>query len=91
MTSRRLFCYNPSQKNQNGTNPNIGIHTVDELRVRLLGVFCFQIHAHAYCTMNKKFSILHESVVLMLNLSSLLNNRLAMASHPTYLNEKTMN
>ena len=23
-------------------------------------MFCFQIHASAYCTMNEKFSILHE-------------------------------
>ena len=36
-------------------------------------MFCFQIHAQAYCTMNEKFSILHEaklSVVLKI-LSSL--------------------
>ena len=24
-------------------------------------MFCFQIHARAYCTMNEKFSILHEA------------------------------
>ena len=24
-------------------------------------MFCFQIHALAYCTMNEKFSILHEA------------------------------
>ena len=24
-------------------------------------LFCFQIHARAYCTMNEKFSILHEA------------------------------
>ena len=24
-------------------------------------MFCFQIHARAYCTMNDKFSILHEA------------------------------
>ena len=24
-------------------------------------MFCFQIHTHAYCTMNEKFSILHKA------------------------------
>ena len=24
-------------------------------------MFCFQIHARAYCTMNERFSILHEA------------------------------
>ena len=46
-------------------------------------MFCFQIHARAYCTMNEKFSILHEaklgavlkissSLYIIFNLSPLL-------------------
>ena len=35
---------------------------IKSLRVRdCRFVFCFQIHGLAYCTMNKKFSILHEA------------------------------
>ena len=35
-------------------------------------MFCFQIHALAYCTMNEKFSMLHEaklSAVLKISIS----------------------
>ena len=36
-------------------------------------MFCFQIHARAYCTMNEKFSILHETKLsAVLNISSSL-------------------
>ena len=30
-------------------------------------MFCFQIHARAYCTMNEKFSILHEAKLSAVN------------------------
>ena len=42
-------------------------------------MFCFQIHARSYCTMNEKFSILHEA-----KLSTVLkiSSRLTMASRP---------
>ena len=58
-------------------------------------MFCFQIHACAYCTMNEKFSILHEAKLsAVLKISSSFSNpfniqfeftagdRLTMASRP---------
>ena len=69
-------------------------------------MFCFQIHARAYCTVNEKFSILHEAKLsAVLKISSSLyskqvfniqfeftaGDRLTMASRPACLNEKTMN
>ena len=41
-------------------------------------MFCFQIHAHAYCTMNEKFSILHEAKLsAVLKISSSLYSKQA--------------
>jgi len=79
-------------------------------------MFCFQLHARAYCTMNEKFSILHEAKLKFgvhcavskcvylktkheltvsnpfnVQFESTAGDRLTMASHPTCLNEKTMN
>ena len=55
-------------------------------------MFCFQIHARAYCTMNEKFSILHEAKLsAVLKISSSLyskqvrvfeNKTLATVSNP---------
>ena len=47
-------------------------------------MFCFQIHARAYCTMNEKFSILHEaklSAVLKIS-SSLYSKQVLTVSNP---------
>ena len=39
-------------------------------------MFCFQIHARAYCTMNAKFSILHEvKLSAVLKISSSLYSK----------------
>ena len=39
-------------------------------------MFCFQIHAHAYCTMNEKFSIPHEAKLsAVLKISSSLYSK----------------
>ena len=39
-------------------------------------MFCFQIHALAYCTMNEKFSILHEAKLsAVLKISRLLYSK----------------
>ena len=39
-------------------------------------MFCFQIHARAYCTMNEKFSILHEAKLsAVLQISSSLYSK----------------
>ena len=39
-------------------------------------MFCFQIHARAYCTMNEKFSILHEAKLsAVLKISSSLYSK----------------
>ena len=39
-------------------------------------MFCFQIHARAYCTMNEKFSILHEAKLsAVLKILSLLYSK----------------
>ena len=39
-------------------------------------MFCFQIHARAYCTMNEKFSILHSaSLRAVLKISSSLYSK----------------
>ena len=61
-------------------------------------MLCFQIHARAYCTMNEKFSILHEAKLsavfkISFNIQSQFTagDRLTMASCPACLNEKTMN
>ena len=48
-------------------------------------MFCFQIHARACCTMNEKFSILHEaklSAVLKI-LSSLYSKRVRVFENKT--------
>ena len=39
-------------------------------------MFCFQIHARAYCTMNENFSILHEAKLsAVLKISSSLYSK----------------
>ena len=43
-------------------------------------MFCFQIHARAYCTMNEKFSILHEAFNIQFEFTA--GDRLTMASRP---------
>ena len=51
-------------------------------------MFCFQIHASAYCTMNEKFSILHEaklSAVLKI-LSSLYSKQVRVFENKTRTN-----
>ena len=51
-------------------------------------MFCFQIHAHAYCTMNLKFSILQEvklSAVLKIS-SSLYSKHVPVFENKTRTN-----
>ena len=51
-------------------------------------MFCFQVHALAYCTMNEKFSILHEaklSAVLKIS-SSLYSKQVRVFENKTRTN-----
>ena len=51
-------------------------------------MFCFQIHARAHCTMNEKFSILHEaklSAVLKIS-SSLYGKQVRVFENKTRTN-----
>ena len=51
-------------------------------------MFCFQIHARAYCAMNEKFSILHEaklSAVLKIS-SSLYSKQVRVFENKTRTN-----
>ena len=55
-------------------------------------MFCFQIHARAYCTMNEKFSILHGaklSAVLKIS-SSLYSKRVRVFENKTRTKSLTL-
>ena len=55
-------------------------------------MFCFQIHALAYCTMNSKFSILHEaklSAVLKIS-SSLYSKQVRVFENKTRTNSLSL-
>ena len=56
-------------------------------------MFCFQIHARAYCTRNEKFSILHEaklSTVLKIS-SSLYSKQVRVFENKTRTNSLIFN
>ena len=55
------LCIRPPHVSANLLQWNLTITNSLLLGKRLLRVFCLQIHAHSYCTMNKKFSILHKA------------------------------
>ena len=55
------LCIRPPHVFANLLQGNLDITNPLLVGQRLLRVFCLQMQAHVYCTMNEKFSILHKA------------------------------